>query len=150
MVRAHCRPSRLAARAAAAIVFYVASAACSPAAHVGSGPTKVICGETISHAAMFRSQPWYVDGRRPSDSPIRLLTSTDLASIWIQVSSDCQNGATVSIRPSGVIRIAEAVRTSDGNYAAVLVAGVKPGSAVQQMTAHNGTTWTLSLIATSA
>jgi hypothetical protein len=92
MVRAHGRPLRLAACAAVAIVFYVASAACSSAARVGSGPTKVICGETISTGPLLRSQPWYVDGRRPSDSPIRLLTSPDLASTWIQVSSGCQNG----------------------------------------------------------
>ena len=120
-MRANGRPLRLAASAAVAIAFQVAISACSPSEGHRGAPTKVICGETIGQAALLRSQPWYVDGRQPSDSPVRLLTSPDLPQTWIQVSSDCQNGSTVSIRPSGVARIVDAVRTSDGNYAAVRV-----------------------------
>jgi hypothetical protein len=111
----------------AAFVAFVAMvpcmSACGSAGQGTQGPTRKVCGTTISVANMAPVAPWYVD---LATSPQRVLIPGPGQGMWLQLSHDCSHGAMEIHLPAGYT-ITDDVRAEDGSTIAAFMS--KPDGA---------------------
>ena len=114
------------------------------------GPTKTICGKLISPTAGAPgvSGGWYQELVPGKTKTLRLPAYAQVtywAAPWIRVSSSCSEGASVTISPTGHMKIIDSIASGDGKYVAVRLLAYLPGTVTVRTETVRGEIGTLAV-----